>query len=191
MFSSSKMFDFSDIGKFRSCHIRPSEESTFSGSSNVEILIAVLAQPFEHTFWSVPVQRVAFRHFCFVQRVGTFMFLAIKDKNSGKSFVPLPSASTSLVMSCDSVRSCRVLTEGPHDSTRFLGGHRAVSTLSQVFCTTRVHDQDKRVLNLPPFSQMPPTMAVSYGHSTDEAKPVAPYSCVPAHDESIPRTLGP
>ena len=56
------------------------------------------------------------------------------------------------------LRSCQVLSMGPHDSTQFLGGHRAVSTLSQVLCTSRVHDLVKRVLNLPTFSQMPPRM---------------------------------
>lgn len=32
----------------------------------------------------------------------TFIFLAIRFRNSGKSIVPLPSASTSLIMSCSS-----------------------------------------------------------------------------------------
>ncbi|CAL4061248.1 unnamed protein product, partial [Meganyctiphanes norvegica] len=32
----------------------------------------------------------------------SFIFLAIIVKNSGKSIVPLPSASTSLIMSCNS-----------------------------------------------------------------------------------------
>ena len=32
----------------------------------------------------------------------TFIFRAIKFRNSGKSMVPLPSASTSLIMSCSS-----------------------------------------------------------------------------------------
>ena len=78
------------------------KESTVSGSPNVEILIAVLTQSSEHTSRSVLVQRAVFRDFCFVQQVGSFICLAIKGKNSGKSMVPLTSASTSLIMSCDS-----------------------------------------------------------------------------------------
>ena len=46
MFSLSKMFASSDTCEF--CHTRPSRASAFSGSPNVEILIAVLAKLFEH-----------------------------------------------------------------------------------------------------------------------------------------------
>ena len=188
MFSSSKMFDSSDICKLRSCHIRPSEESTFSSSPNVEILIAVLAQSFEHTSRSVPVQRAVFRDFLFRPTSRHLHF----PGHQGQELLEICSAVAVSIHQIGHVlrlRSCRVLTEGPHDNTQFLGGHRAVSTLSQILCTTRVHDLDKRVLNMPTFSQMPPTMAVSHAHSSDEAKPVAPYSCVSAHDESIPRNL--
>ena len=41
-FSLSKMLASSDTCKFRSCHIKPSGESTFSSSPHVEILTAVL-----------------------------------------------------------------------------------------------------------------------------------------------------
>ena len=36
------------------------------------------------------------------EELSTFIFLAIRVRNSGKSMVPFPSASTSLIMSCSS-----------------------------------------------------------------------------------------
>ena len=90
------MFASADTCKFRSCHIKLSRESTFSGSPHVEILTAVLAQSFKHTSRSVPVQRAVFRD------------LSLSSDKTALSCVPLPTRFRSLSccdMSCCGARS--------------------------------------------------------------------------------------
>ena len=76
----------------------------------------------------------------------SFIFLAIMVRNSGKSMVPFPSESTSLIMSwssasvgfCprdlgkerkDTIYHCISLQAIPHDGSELLGGDGAVSIL--------------------------------------------------------------
>ena len=71
-----------------------------------------------HNRLSIHLDPCRSREWCFEISVSS-------DKSDlhGKSIVPLPSASTSLTTVLR-LRCCRVLTEGPHDSAQFLGGHR-------------------------------------------------------------------